>query len=377
MADIRLKSISKRFGDVEVIPGLDLTMPDGQVTVLLGPSGCGKSTLLRMIAGLETPSGGEVIVGGRVMNDVPPAERGCALVFQNYALYPHKTVRQNLAFPLRMAKVDAAQQHKSVDDIAHTLELTALLDRYPRQLSGGQRQRVAMGRAMIRRPEVFLYDEPLSNLDLELRVKLRLEIARMQRTLKATAVYVTHDQTEAMTLADQIVVLRKGRIEQVGSPLALYRSPANLFVAGFIGTPRMNLFNVDAAQANESGTLLRMGNVTLQAPQRLNGEVKTLGFRAEQLRIGLPAPGQVAITLDECETLAVEQLGDRAFCYLRSSLGELVLLTPGAETEVPRRLTLSLAPEALHFFDAGEQALAAQANTVRELAGTPAGMLTG
>ena len=360
MADIRLQSISKRFGDVEVIPGIDLTMPDGQVTVLLGPSGCGKSTLLRIIAGLETPSGGEVLIGGRVMNDVPPADRGCALVFQNYALYPHKTVRQNLAFPLRMAKVDAAEQARSVDDIARTLELTPLLERYPRQLSGGQRQRVAMGRAMIRRPEVFLYDEPLSNLDLELRVKLRLEIARMQRTLKATAVYVTHDQTEAMTLADQIVVLRKGRIEQVGSPLALYHAPANLFVAGFIGTPRMNLFKVDAAQRNEGGTLLRMGNVTLQVPQRLNGEVTTLGFRAEQLRIGQPAPGQVSIALDGCETLAVEQLGDRAFCYLRSSLGELVLLTPGTQTDVPRQLTLSIAPQALHFFDGNEQALVAE-----------------
>jgi len=357
MAEIRLQSISKRFGDVEVIPGLDLTMPDGQVTVLLGPSGCGKSTLLRMIAGLETPSGGEVIVGGRVVNDVPPAERGCALVFQNYALYPHKTVRQNLAFPLRMAKVDAAEQQRSVDEIASTLELTPLLDRYPRQLSGGQRQRVAMGRAMIRRPEVFLYDEPLSNLDLELRVKLRLEIARMQRASKATAVYVTHDQTEAMTLADQIVVLRKGRIEQVGSPLALYRSPVNLFVAGFIGTPRMNLFQVDATEQNAGGTRLRIGATSLQVPQRLNGEVRTLGFRAEQLRIGAPQPGQVALELRDCETLAVEQLGDRAFCYLRSSLGELVLLTPGAETTLPRDLQLSLAPEALHFFDANELAL--------------------
>jgi ABC-type sugar transport system ATPase subunit len=358
MADIRLQSISKRFGDVEVIPGIDLTMPDGQVTVLLGPSGCGKSTLLRIIAGLETPSGGDVLIGGRVMNDVPPADRGCALVFQNYALYPHKTVRQNLAFPLRMAKVDAAQQQRSVDDIARTLELTPLLERYPRQLSGGQRQRVAMGRAMIRRPEVFLYDEPLSNLDLELRVKLRLEIARMQRTLKATAVYVTHDQTEAMTLADQIVVLRKGRIEQVGSPLALYHAPANLFVAGFIGTPRMNLFTVDAAEdTGDGGTRLRIGASKLHIPQRLPGDVRTLGFRAEQVRIGAPQPGQVSLELHDCETLAVEQLGDRAFCYLRSSLGELVLLTPGTETDLPRELKLSLAPEALHFFDADGLAL--------------------
>jgi len=360
MAEIRLKSISKRFGDVEVIPDLDLTMPDGQVTVLLGPSGCGKSTLLRMIAGLETPSGGEVLIDGRTMNDVPPAERGCALVFQNYALYPHKTVRQNLAFPLRMAKQSAAEQERSVAQIADTLELTALLDRYPRQLSGGQRQRVAMGRAMIRHPEVFLYDEPLSNLDLELRVRLRLEIARMQRQLKATAVYVTHDQTEAMTLADQIVVLRRGRIEQVGSPLALYRSPANLFVAGFIGTPRMNLFKVDACTEVAGGTLLRLGDTQLQLPLRIAGMPATLGFRAEQVRIGEPGPGQVEIVLRDGETQAVEQLGDRAFCYLRSSLGELVLLAPEAQARLEGTLRLGVDAGALHFFDAGERALSSE-----------------
>ena len=360
MAEIQLRSISKRFGEVEVIPGLDLVMPDGQVTVLLGPSGCGKSTLLRMIAGLETPSGGEVRIDGKRMNEVPPAERGCALVFQNYALYPHKTVRQNLAFPLRMAKVAAAAQKESVERIAKTLELTPLLERYPRQLSGGQRQRVAMGRAMIRQPEVFLYDEPLSNLDLELRVRLRLEIARMQRQLKATAVYVTHDQTEAMTLADQIVVLRRGRIEQVGSPLALYRTPANLFVAGFIGTPRMNLFPIEAAAAVAGGTRLRLGETVLDVPLRLPADIATLGFRAEQARIGEPGPGEVALALRGCETQAVEQLGDRAFVYLQSTLGPLVLLAPGDGPALEGTLRLALDPSALHFFDAREQAVAAE-----------------
>jgi ABC-type sugar transport system ATPase subunit len=352
MAEIQLRSISKRFGDVDVIPNLDLTIPDGQVTVLLGPSGCGKSTLLRMIAGLETPSGGEVRVGGRVVNDVPPADRGCALVFQNYALYPHKTVRQNLAFPLRMAKVSGAEQTRCVDEIATTLELTPLLERYPRQLSGGQRQRVAMGRAMIRKPEVFLYDEPLSNLDLELRVRLRLEIARMQRALKATAVYVTHDQTEAMTLADQIVVLRKGRIEQVGAPLTLYRSPANLFVAGFIGTPRINLFTVQTEGSDANGTRLRLGDVTLNVPRQLPHAACTLGFRPEQARLGEAGPDQLQIELRDCETQAVEHLGDRAFCYLRSERGELVVLAPSAEARLAGTLRLAIDVDALHFFDA-------------------------
>ena len=352
MAAIELHHLQKRFGDVEVIPDLNLTIPDGQVTVLLGPSGCGKSTLLRMIAGLETPSGGEVRIAGRVVNDVPPADRGCALVFQNYALYPHKTVRQNLAFPLRMAKVAAAEQQRAVDAIASTLELTPLLDRYPRQLSGGQRQRVAMGRAMIRKPDVFLYDEPLSNLDLELRVRLRLEIARMQRTLKATAVYVTHDQTEAMTLADQIVVLRKGHIEQVGAPLALYRSPANLFVAGFIGTPRINLFEVKGSEQTAGGTRLALGPLSVDVPRQFAGQVRTLGFRPEQARLGEAGPGQVQFELLNCETQAVEHLGDRAFCYLRSGLGELVVLAPSADAQLAGTLRLAVDAGALHFFDA-------------------------
>ena len=357
MADIHLNSISKRFGDVEVIPDLSLTMPAGKFTVLLGPSGCGKSTLLRIIAGLEMPSSGEVRVGDRLVNDVPPSERGCAMVFQNYALYPHKTVRQNLSFPLRMAKVPAAEQTQRVDEIATLLELTPLLDRFPRQLSGGQRQRVAMGRAMIRRPEVFLYDEPLSNLDLELRVRLRLEIARTQRALKSTAVYVTHDQTEAMTLADQIVVLRKGRIEQVGAPLDLYRRPANLFVAGFIGTPKINLFTVDRCEPVSEGTRLTIGPLSLVVPRRFEVPVATVGFRPEQVRLGASEAGQVVFELADCETQAVEHLGDRAFCYLRSSLGELVVLAPDAQSNLSGALTLAVDADSLHFFGADETAL--------------------
>lgn len=357
MADIQLNSISKRFGDVQVIPNISLSMPDGKFTVLLGPSGCGKSTLLRMIAGLETPSEGEVLVGGRVVNDVPPSERGCALVFQNYALYPHKTVRQNLAFPLRMAKVSTSEQSQRVDDIAQVLELTPLLDRYPRQLSGGQRQRVAMGRAMIRKPGVFLYDEPLSNLDLELRVRLRLEIARTQRALNSTAVYVTHDQTEAMTLADQIVVLRKGHIEQVGAPLELYRRPANIFVAGFIGTPRMNLFTVERTELDGVGTRLHLGAISITVPRHFETEVATVGFRPEQVRLGNPVAGEIGLELAGCETQAVEHLGDRAFCYLRSALGEVVVLAPDAQWQLEGQLTLAIRTESLHFFDRAENAL--------------------
>ena len=359
MAEIQLRSISKRFGDVEVIPGLDLTIPDGQVTVLLGPSGCGKSTLLRIIAGLETQSAGDVVLDGEVINDVPPADRGCALVFQNYALYPHKTVRQNLAFPLRMAKVDRAEQSRAVDEIAGTLELAPLLDRYPRQLSGGQRQRVAMGRAMIRRPKVFLYDEPLSNLDLELRVRLRLEIARLQRSLKSTAVYVTHDQTEAMTLADQIVVLRKGHIEQIGAPLTLYRSPANLFVAGFIGTPRMNLLEVKGQVPGAEGLTLRLqtGSIRLPATMVLPRAPTTVGFRPEQARQGVATGHEIQLELRDCDVQAIEHLGDRAFCYLRTDLGELVVMAPDAGIEPAGSLQLAIDAASLHFFDADGKAI--------------------
>ena len=357
MAGIELRGIVKRFGEVEVIPKLDLDIRDGKITVLLGPSGCGKSTLLRIIAGLESPTEGDVAIGGRAVNDVPPADRGCALVFQNYALYPHKTVRNNLAFPLRMAKVPVAEQASRVDDIARLLELTPLLERYPRQLSGGQRQRVAMGRAMIRKPEVFLYDEPLSNLDLELRVRLRLEIARMQHALGATTVYVTHDQTEAMTLADQIVVLRRGRIEQVGAPLELYRHPANLFVAGFIGTPKMNFFAVEKQDDDETGSTIRLAGQVLKLARRLPVRAKTMGFRPERARIGGGSSGELGLDVKNCETQAIEHLGDRAYAYLRCSLGELVVITPDADAPIAGDVRLALDEASLHFFDDEERAI--------------------
>jgi multiple sugar transport system ATP-binding protein len=255
MGRITLDKVAKSFGEVEVIPPLDLTIEDGEFVVFVGPSGCGKSTLLRLIAGLEDVTSGEIRIDGKDATAVPPAKRGLAMVFQSYALYPHMTVRKNIAFPLRMAKMDAAEQDRRVRAAADVLNLTDYLDRRPGQLSGGQRQRVAIGRAIVREPAAFLFDEPLSNLDAALRVGMRLEISELHNRLKTTMIYVTHDQVEAMTMADKIVVLRAGRIEQVGSPLELYRTPRNLFVAGFIGSPRMNLIGGEIAARHGAGTV--------------------------------------------------------------------------------------------------------------------------
>ena len=251
MGRITLKGIRKSFGEVEVIPPLDLEIADGEFAVFVGPSGCGKSTLLRLIAGLEDATEGTVEIDGRDATALPPARRGLAMVFQSYALYPHMSVRKNIAFPLRMAGIDRAERDRRVAEAAEILNLSDHLDRRPGQLSGGQRQRVAIGRAIVREPAAFLFDEPLSNLDAALRVGMRLEISELHARLKTTMIYVTHDQVEAMTMADKIVVLREGTVEQVGSPLELYRAPRNLFVAGFIGSPRMNLLG--GAQAAERG----------------------------------------------------------------------------------------------------------------------------
>ncbi len=262
MASVSLRGVRKAFGATEVVHGVDVAIEDGEFCVLVGPSGCGKSTLLRMIAGLEEISAGEVAIGGRVVNDVPPKARDVAMVFQNYALYPHMTVYENMAFSLKLAGRPNDQVRRRVEDTAQILGLTEYLARYPRQLSGGQRQRVAMGRAIVRDPQVFLFDEPLSNLDAKLRVAMRTEIKSLHQRLKTTSVYVTHDQIEAMTMADRIVVMNSGRVEQVGSPLELYDDPRNLFVAGFIGSPAMNFL-----------------------PERRNGRDVLLGVRPEHLDI--------------------------------------------------------------------------------------------
>ena len=295
MSSVSIRSVRKRFGETEILHGVDIDIEDGSFTVLVGPSGCGKSTLLRMIAGLEHISDGEICIGERRVNDVPPKQRDIAMVFQNYALYPHMTVKENMSFALMLAKVDEATLSSKVGRAAEILGLTPLLDRYPRQLSGGQRQRVAMGRAIVRDPQVFLYDEPLSNLDAKLRVAMRTELKELHQRLKTTSVYVTHDQIEAMTMGDQIVVMRDGRIEQSGPPLQLYDQPANVFVAGFIGSPAMNFLNGTVRRQGEQWCVALEGGHTLPVPAGVKpqeGQPVIFGMRPEHLQLdpeqGLP-----------------------------------------------------------------------------------------
>jgi multiple sugar transport system ATP-binding protein len=287
MASVELRQVRKAFGSTEVIHGVDVVIPDGAFVVLVGPSGCGKSTLLRMIAGLEEISSGEIRIGEKVVNAMPPKQRDIAMVFQNYALYPHMTVLDNMAFSMKLAGRSRQEMRERVDKAAKILGLGEYLDRYPRQLSGGQRQRVAMGRAIVRDPQVFLFDEPLSNLDAKLRVQMRTEIKELHQRLKTTSVYVTHDQIEAMTMADRIVVMNNGNVEQIGSPLELYDEPANLFVAGFIGSPAMNLLKGKLRlQGGSSGVELAAG-CTLPAPttREPDGREVLIGVRPEHFTI--------------------------------------------------------------------------------------------
>jgi multiple sugar transport system ATP-binding protein len=288
MASVEIRDVQKYFGGTHVIRGVSVSIADGEFAVLVGPSGCGKSTLLRMIAGLEEIGGGEIAIGGRVVNNVPPKERDIAMVFQNYALYPHMKVRDNMAFSLLLAKRPRAEVDARVAKAAGILGLNELLDRYPRQLSGGQRQRVAMGRAIVRDPQVFLFDEPLSNLDAKLRVAMRTELKELHQRLKTTSVYVTHDQIEAMTMGDRIVVMRDGLVEQQGKPLELYDHPANLFVAGFIGSPAMNFLPGTLKRANGSAHVELAGGTRVPAPLAAGGEdgqPVVLGTRPEHLEL--------------------------------------------------------------------------------------------
>ncbi|TYB77588.1 ABC transporter ATP-binding protein [Maritimibacter fusiformis] len=282
MATVKLRDVRKAFGAIEVIKGVTVDIADGEFVILVGPSGCGKSTLLRMIAGLEDVTSGDVAIADRRINHVAPKDRDIAMVFQNYALYPHMTVAQNMGFSLKLAGVPKPKIREQVEHAAESLGLTPYLDRYPKELSGGQRQRVATGRAIVRNPAVFLFDEPLSNLDAALRVQMRSEIRELQRRLGVTSIYVTHDQVEAMTMADKIVVLRDGLVEQVGAPLELYDRPANVFVATFIGSPSMNMFECDAT----GGTLKLFGDVALPLPDGVTGEAgMSLGIRPDAIEV--------------------------------------------------------------------------------------------
>jgi multiple sugar transport system ATP-binding protein len=314
VAEVKLAGVGKAYGDVKILKGIDLTIRDGEFMVFVGPSGCGKSTLLRTIAGLEDITEGTLTIGGRVVNDVPPAERGISMVFQSYALYPHMNLFDNMAFGLKLAKLPQAEIDSAVNNAAKILHIEHLLQRKPKDLSGGQRQRVAIGRAIVRKPEVFLFDEPLSNLDTALRVKMRYEFAKLHEQFKTTMVYVTHDQVEAMTLADRIVVLQAGRIEQVGSPMALYEHPCNVFVAGFIGSPGMNFIDAVVVQASAAGAQVKLGggeliHCAVDASAAKPGDKVQLGVRPEHLKAGLS--GNALNT----QVTFVESLGSMTYAY--------------------------------------------------------------
>ena len=318
MASVELKGITKSYGAVTVIKGLDLKVEDGSFTALLGPSGCGKSTLLRMIAGLEEITSGKAFIEGVDVTHEVPAKRRVAMVFQSYALYPHLTVAQNICFSLSLAGASKAVQAEKGGKVAKLLQLEALMDRRPAQLSGGQRQRVAIGRALVRDPEVFLFDEPLSNLDALLRVQMRLELAKLHNDLKTTMIYVTHDQVEAMTLADKIVVLDKGVISQVGSPLDLYNTPANRFVAGFIGSPAMNFLPATAANS-ASGLVLTLAQGQMTVPARAVAGAVELGIRPEFVTLTNPGQG-----LFDGKVSVVEQLGNISYVYIDTPSGPMI-----------------------------------------------------
>ncbi|PZA10665.1 sn-glycerol-3-phosphate ABC transporter ATP-binding protein UgpC [Rhodopseudomonas palustris] len=355
MADVVLRNVRKTYpGGFEAIKGVDFAVGDGQFCVLVGPSGCGKSTLLRMVAGLETITSGDIEIGGRVVNQVEPADRDIAMVFQNYALYPHMSVYNNMAYGLRNRGMAKPEIDARVQEAARILELSAMLERKPRQLSGGQRQRVAMGRAIVRQPKVFLFDEPLSNLDAKLRVAMRVEIRKLQRRLATTAIYVTHDQLEAMTLADMLVVMNGGVVEQIGSPLDVYAKPATTFVASFIGAPPMNLLPLSDALRGQFGSTPPDAGI--------------LGVRPEDLVIGSGAPVAGGLALD-ITVEAIERVGPETFVYgIRAgdearpvvagrpgeaAGGDIIVRVPGQSSPaVGERVTVAAAPHSLHLFSA-------------------------
>jgi len=361
MAEVIVRKLNKKFDANHVVKDVDLHIRDKEFVVFVGPSGCGKTTTLRMIAGLEAVTSGEILIGATVVNEVPPMDRDIAMVFQNYALYPHMSVANNMAFGLKMRKFDKGEIQSRIKRAAEILGIGELLQRKPRQLSGGQRQRVALGRAIVRDPKVFLFDEPLSNLDAKLRVQMRVELKKLHERLGTTAIYVTHDQVEAMTLGDRVVVMKDGVVQQVGEPLELYNTPANRFVAGFIGSPAMNFAEVTLAR--DSGRLWAMApglkiGVPDRIAQRANGRdgVKaTIGIRPEDIHIAGPADG--AESCFEAEVEVVEQLGSEILLDTRvGNTAFVASVDPGLHMRVHERLKLALNPTRLHLFDAETEA---------------------
>jgi multiple sugar transport system ATP-binding protein len=370
MADVTLKQVRKAFGDLEIIKGVDLEIKDKEFVVFVGPSGCGKSTLLRLIAGLEDITSGELYIDNQLCNDLPPAKRGIAMVFQSYALYPHMTVYENMAFGLKLAKYDKAEIEERVARAAKILQIEHLLQRKPKEMSGGQRQRVAIGRAIVREPKVFLFDEPLSNLDAALRVAMRIELANLHHDLGATMIYVTHDQIEAMTLANKIVVLQAGVVEQVGAPLELYHHPHNIFVAGFIGSPKMNFVETTVSRAHAEGITVNLphgGEITVPCKPGTAkaGDKVTYGIRPEHMHPDGPHEGDGYIT---GEVMVVERLGGETFAYIRVDR-DLVLTIKSdgtSQLHIGDQVKLGLPQSQSHLFDS--RGLAFQRNERQPMA---------
>jgi multiple sugar transport system ATP-binding protein len=353
MSELVLKDLRKSFGDVEIIKGVNLAVTEGEFVVFVGPSGCGKSTLLRMIAGLEDVTSGVIIIGGREVENLPPVKRGIAMVFQSYALYPHMSVFENIAFPLRVEKLPEDEVRRRVGSAAKVLQLEQRLEQRPGTLSGGQRQRVAIGRAIVRQPRIFLFDEPLSNLDAALRSEMRVELMGLHKRLGSTMVYVTHDQVEAMTMADKIVVLNQGSIEQIGGPLELYHHPANIFVAGFIGSPKMNFVKSRIVAANESAVAVDLDGLgTLSLPRRgddgLVGKPATLGIRPEHLTLGGGGPFELTLTPGFIERLGIHTL---AYCKLASGADFVTLFEGEPDIAEGKPFKVGVDPAKCHLFD--------------------------
>ncbi|MEX0853034.1 MAG: ABC transporter ATP-binding protein [Bauldia sp.] len=361
MSEVELRSVKKRYGSVEAIRMIDLNVEKGQFCALLGPSGCGKSTLLRMIAGLEVATQGQIFIDGVDVTNVPPAKRRIAMVFQSYALYPHMTVRQNISFSLRVAKAPKEFIERRTREVANMLQLGELLDRRPAQLSGGQRQRVAIGRALVREPQVFLFDEPLSNLDAMLRVQMRVEIAKLHKDLKATMIYVTHDQVEAMTLADKIVVLEAGVIRQIGTPMELYLHPANKFVASFIGSPTMNFVSAEARGSSGLDAVIKViggGEVKVKTKSALPKEQKggiEVGIRPEHIQLGAPDDPRASLG---GTVQILERLGNATIMYVETGAGQIVVQDEGdVTTKAGDKVGVIFDPARVHVFAANQAAV--------------------